>query len=123
MQLFSDPHILSVAFAAAVLLSLGLKLWLSSRQIKHVAAHADQVPERFAGYIELEAHRKAATYTLANSGRVFATAWLVSGSPIVAVGMVAFNAVGDATVYAINDAAWAHFAMADAPDPGEAGAP
>lgn len=52
---------------------------------------------------------KAATYTLANSGRVFASAWLLTGNPLVAAGMVAFNAVGDAAVYAINDAAWAHF--------------
>lgn len=65
MQPFSDHHVLSVVFAAAVLLSLGLKLWLSSRQIKHVAAHAAQVPERFAQHIEPDAHRKAAAYTLA----------------------------------------------------------
>lgn len=66
---------------------------------------------------------KSATYTLANSGRVFASAWLISGNPVVAAGMVAFNAVADATVYAVNDAAWAHFTAADAPVPGGAGAP
>jgi uncharacterized membrane protein len=52
---------------------------------------------------------KAATYTMANSGRVFASAWLLTGNPVVAAGMVAFNAVGDAVVYAVNDAAWARF--------------
>ena len=66
---------------------------------------------------------KSATYTLANSGRVFTTAWLLTGNPIVAVGMVAFNAVGDATVYAINDAAWAHFGGTPPPAMGSAGAP
>lgn len=64
MQLFSDFHFISIAFAMAVLASLVLKLWLSSRQIKYVSAHADQVPERFADRIGLDAHRKAAAYTV-----------------------------------------------------------
>ncbi|BBK37978.1 hypothetical protein STAQ_30560 [Allostella sp. ATCC 35155] len=66
---------------------------------------------------------KSATYALANSGRVFATAWLLTGNPLVAAGMVAFNTVGDATVYAINDAAWARFGGTPPPAMGSAGAP
>jgi len=66
---------------------------------------------------------KSATYALANSGRVFASAWLLTGNPIIAVGMVAFNTVGDATVYAINDAAWARFGGTPPPAMGSAGAP
>jgi STE24 endopeptidase len=55
----------TLAFAALVLLSFGLKLWLSRRQVRYVAAHADAVPARFADRIGLPAHRKAAAYTIA----------------------------------------------------------
>ncbi len=52
---------------------------------------------------------KTATYTLTNMGRVFATGWLLTGNPLVGAGFVAFNALGDAAVYALNDVAWIHF--------------
>ena len=56
---------LSSLFAAALLLGFVLKTWLAWRQMRHVAAHRDQVPAAFAGTVSLEAHRKAADYTLA----------------------------------------------------------
>ena len=52
-------------FLAAVAISVGVKLWLSRRQIAHVGAHRDVVPPAFAASIGLEAHRKAADYTTA----------------------------------------------------------
>ena len=55
----------SLAFAAALLLSLGTKLWLSTRQMRHVALHRDEVPAAFAGTVTLAAHQRAAGYTLA----------------------------------------------------------
>ncbi len=55
----------SLLFVAFVLLMVGLKYWLAARQIRHVAAHADAVPALFADRIGLEAHRKAAAYTIA----------------------------------------------------------
>lgn len=55
----------TLAFATALLLSLAFKFWLATRQMRHVAAHRDQVPAAFAGTVTLEAHRKAADYTLA----------------------------------------------------------
>jgi STE24 endopeptidase len=55
----------TLAFAAALLLSLAVKFWLSTRQMRHVAAHRNQVPAAFAGTVTLEAHRRAADYTLA----------------------------------------------------------
>ncbi|MFN7309346.1 MAG: M48 family metallopeptidase [bacterium] len=55
----------TAVFVAALLLTLALKFWLAQRQIRHVAAHADRVPARFAERIGLEAHRKAAAYTIA----------------------------------------------------------
>jgi STE24 endopeptidase len=53
-------------FAAVVLAALAVRLWLSTRQMRHVAAHRDAVPAAFAGTVSLAAHRKAASYTLVN---------------------------------------------------------
>ena len=55
----------TLAFAFALLASLVCKFWLATRQMRHVAAHRDRVPPAFAGTVTLEAHRKAADYTLA----------------------------------------------------------
>jgi len=55
---------LTLAFAAALSLGLVLKLWLASRQIRHVARHRDAVPAPFAERIPLAAHQKAADYTV-----------------------------------------------------------
>ena len=60
---------LAMTFTLAVLLLANLltKLWLSGRQVRHVAQHRDQVPAAFAHTISLEAHQKAADYTLAKA--------------------------------------------------------
>lgn len=55
---------LSVTFAAAVLLSFTLKIWLASRQMKHVASHRAAVPAAFVATVPLASHQKAADYTL-----------------------------------------------------------
>ncbi|MBK6787806.1 MAG: M48 family metallopeptidase [Betaproteobacteria bacterium] len=60
-----QPALFTWAFVAALLLSLGVKFWLATRQMRHVAAHRDQVPAAFSGTVTLPAHRKAADYTLA----------------------------------------------------------
>lgn len=44
-----------------------LQLWLARRQINTVKAHADTVPASFAGRIPLEAHQKAAAYTISKN--------------------------------------------------------
>lgn len=63
---FSSPSLmLSVIFAAALMMGLLLKFWLSSRQIRHVAQYRGQVPAAFAQTITLVAHQKAADYTVA----------------------------------------------------------
>jgi STE24 endopeptidase len=56
---------LTLAFAAALIASLGVRFWLATRQMRHVAAHRDQVPAAFAHTVTLAAHQKAADYTLA----------------------------------------------------------
>ncbi|MBP6763768.1 MAG: M48 family metallopeptidase [Rubrivivax sp.] len=58
---------LTLAFAVALLLSLAVKFWLATRQMRHVAQHRHQVPAAFAGTVTLESHHKAADYTLAKS--------------------------------------------------------
>jgi len=55
---------LTTLFAAALALSLALRLWLASRQIRYVARHREAVPTAFARTISLAAHHKAADYTL-----------------------------------------------------------
>jgi STE24 endopeptidase len=57
----------TLVFAAALVVSLAVKLWLATRQMRHVAAHRDSVPNVFAGTITLAAHQRAAGYTLAKA--------------------------------------------------------
>ena len=54
-------------FVAAVLLSAALRLWLTLRHRRHVAAHRAAVPAAFADKISLAEHQKAADYTAAKS--------------------------------------------------------
>jgi len=63
MQSFS----LSATFAAALLVTVALKFWLATRQMRHVAVHRDAVPAPFAATVPLAAHQKAADYTLVRS--------------------------------------------------------
>jgi STE24 endopeptidase len=55
----------TLLFVFFLLLMTGLKFWLAARQIRHVARHADAVPAQFAERVSLQAHRKAAAYTVA----------------------------------------------------------
>ncbi len=57
----------TLLFAFALLASVATKLWLATRQIRHVARHRDLVPAEFAARIEPQAHRRAADYTIART--------------------------------------------------------
>ncbi len=57
--------ILTWLFAAALVASLAIKLWLASRQMRHVAQHRGAVPAAYAATVSLQAHQHAADYTLA----------------------------------------------------------
>ena len=46
---------------------LVVQIWLAWRHIRHVRLHQDHVPEAFASKISLEAHQKAASYTIAKT--------------------------------------------------------
>jgi STE24 endopeptidase len=55
----------TLVFVFFLLLMIGLRYWLASRQIRHVARHAEVVPPQFANRVSLDSHRKAAAYTIA----------------------------------------------------------
>ncbi|MEO8753693.1 MAG: M48 family metallopeptidase [Casimicrobiaceae bacterium] len=59
------PFLFTVVFLLALCASVGVRLWLSRRQIAFVSAHRDEVPPAFAERIGVSAHRKAADYTVA----------------------------------------------------------
>jgi STE24 endopeptidase len=54
----------SLVFAVFVLAAVAWRTWLGVRQLRHVARHRESVPADFAELIPIEAHRKAADYTL-----------------------------------------------------------
>jgi STE24 endopeptidase len=61
------PNALTWLFLAALVLASATRLWLARRHVRHVRAHRDAVPERFAAEIPLAAHQKAADYTVAKT--------------------------------------------------------
>ena len=88
--------VLTSLFAAAIVASFLLKAWLALRQMRHVAAHRSAVPAAFVEKVSLEAHHKAADYTLARGrfglismafGTVVLVAWTLLG------GLDALNAL------------------------------
>ncbi|OZI61506.1 M48 family metallopeptidase [Bordetella genomosp. 11] len=56
---------LTLLFVALLLVDIGIRLWLSTRQIRHVARHRDRVPSEFSSRIGLASHQRAADYTVA----------------------------------------------------------
>ncbi len=61
------PFVFTIAFAAALVAGVLLKMWLATRQMRHVAQHRAAVPAAFADRITLAAHQKAADYTITKS--------------------------------------------------------
>jgi STE24 endopeptidase len=55
---------LTLVFAGTLVATLMIRFWLASRQIHHVAHHRNTVPAAFAEKISLDAHQKAADYTI-----------------------------------------------------------
>jgi len=55
-------------FASFVLASLITKLWLDTRQARHVYQHRDAVPAAFAQDVSLHSHQRAAHYTVDKLG-------------------------------------------------------
>ena len=64
---FSPSLALGLAFAVALCAGFATRIWLATRQTRHVAAHRGAVPAAFAQRVPLSAHQKAADYTLAKT--------------------------------------------------------
>lgn len=57
----------TILFIALVVATTLIQQWLGRRQIAHVSQHRNSVPAAFASGIDLEAHQKAADYSVAKS--------------------------------------------------------
>ncbi|UCH46941.1 MAG: M48 family metallopeptidase [Betaproteobacteria bacterium] len=57
----------SILFLLAVIIAAVTRLWLTRRHISHVSAHRASVPAAFSAEMPLDAHQKAADYTVAKS--------------------------------------------------------
>lgn len=69
-------HTFTLIFLILLAASVATRIWLSLRQINHIQAHKNSVPEAFAEKISLKEHQKAADYstTKLKFGR-FTLAW------------------------------------------------
>jgi len=79
---------LSNLFIVMVVLTLATQLWLAARHIKHIKNNRARVPDDFNGQIPLDAHQKAADYTIARTqfgrfdtivGSILILAWTLGG--------------------------------------------
>jgi len=61
----NDMHVFTFIFLAMLALSTLMRLYLSQRQIFHIAQHRSRVPAAFADNISLKDHQIAADYTTA----------------------------------------------------------
>ncbi|NGM87741.1 M48 family metallopeptidase [Parapusillimonas sp. SGNA-6] len=55
----------TLLFIAFLLTDVALRLWLASRQIRHVQMHRAEIPSEFSERIGLYSHQRAADYTTA----------------------------------------------------------
>lgn len=60
-----DANFVTMLFIALLVIATLLQLWLTRRQIRHVRCHRAAVPSAFSSQISLDAHQKAADYTVA----------------------------------------------------------
>ena len=54
----------TLIFLLALLICYTVQFWLAKRQSDHVASHRSAVPDAFKDRVSLEAHQKAADYTI-----------------------------------------------------------
>lgn len=60
-------HTFTLIFLIALVTMAAVEFWLARRHIAHVQAHRSTVPKAFSENISLEAHQKAADYTIAKT--------------------------------------------------------
>jgi STE24 endopeptidase len=76
---------LPVVFVAFALAAVAWRLFLALRQMRHVAINRDRVPPDFVGLIPIEAHRKAADYTLAKQRAGLLETIAIDGVALLAI--------------------------------------
>lgn len=78
----------SYLFLAMLAITIGFQWWLGNRHLRHVLRHRAEVPVSFREQIPLQAHQKAADYTVARgrfgrietvTGAVFLLFWTLGG--------------------------------------------
>ncbi|WP_179402586.1 M48 family metallopeptidase [Burkholderia guangdongensis] len=79
-----SPFSFTLLFALAIAAMVVTKLWLASRQIRFVAAHRNRVPAQFSSTIPLNAHQRAADYTVERT-RLTMAEIVVSAALLVAL--------------------------------------
>ncbi len=89
-----------IVFAAFVLAALAWRTWLGARQMRHVASHRESVPADFAAFVPLDAHRKAADYTLDKQRVALVETLVIDGAVLFALtlggGVAAIDALSHA---------------------------
>ncbi|TAL27038.1 MAG: M48 family peptidase [Aquabacterium sp.] len=108
-----QSNTITLAFAAFLLSSLLVRLWLATRQVRHVARNRDAVPAAFAQVVTLEAHQRAAAYTVDKLRfglllLAFETAMLLAWTLLG--GLNALNAAVQSFIYAHVQGSWAGMA-------------
>lgn len=86
--MYSYSSAFSVLFIAFLAISVIVQFWLASRQIRHILTHRAAVPPVFAAKIPLEAHQKAADYSIAKTK--FAMVSLLVNTAV----LIAFTVMG-----------------------------
>ncbi|RJG08514.1 M48 family metallopeptidase [Massilia cavernae] len=74
--------VFSILFVTFFAVTLLLRFWLANRHIRHVLANRARVPAEFAAKIPLDAHQKAADYTVAKT-RFGVVATLFGGAILI----------------------------------------
>ena len=92
-----QASLVTTLFVIALLAATAAGLWLTTRQMRHVAAHRDRVPTAFAARVAADAHRRAADYTVAKGrlslastalGAAVALGWtLLGGLGALSIGL------------------------------------
>ena len=73
-----DMNVYSWTVLVALAAVLTAQLWLAMRHINHIRAHKQKVPDAFADKIPLDAHQKAADYTITKTRLGMANAVLAA---------------------------------------------
>jgi STE24 endopeptidase len=94
-------------FVIFVLAALAWRVWLGVRQARHVMKHRGEVPSDFAPLVPLDAHRKAADYTLDKQRVALVEAIAIDGALLLvltvggglaAIDELSARALGDGTM-------------------------